>query len=97
MDRLDSRVKVLVVDDCQDTAETLRYLVRRWGHEPRIASNGWAAVAIALDFHPNVIVLDIGMPGPNGLEVARRLKSTPELEVPILIAATGYDNGNNSK
>ena len=91
MDRSDMRLRVLVVEDCRDTAETLRYLMGLWGHNVCLAKNGSAAVALAPAFRPNVVLIDIGLPGPNGFEVARRMTHIPGMSPPVLVAATGYD------
>ena len=81
--------RVLVVDDNMDAANSLRLLLHSLGHETRIANDGAAALAIADEFRPNVVLLDIGMPGMNGYEVARRLRSRKEGRVKI-VAITGW-------
>jgi len=91
MDRSDTRLRVLVVEDCRDTAETLRYLMGVWGYQVCLATNGSAAVALAPAFRPDVVLIDIGLPGANGFEVARRMTCIPGLEPPVLVAATGWD------
>jgi CheY-like chemotaxis protein len=60
------------------------------GHEVRTLANGAAAVAKAASFQPDAVLLDIGMPGMNGYEVARRLRELPGAEAMCLIAMTGY-------
>jgi len=91
MDSSSTQLRVLVVEDCPDTAETLRFLLDLWGHDVRVARNGLAALAVAPAFRPDVVLLDIGLPGPDGFEVARRLKVAALTETPVLIATTGYD------
>jgi CheY-like chemotaxis protein len=60
------------------------------GHEVRTAEDGPAALAAASDFHPQVVLLDIGLPGLNGFEVARQLRARNTLPRPLLIAISGY-------
>jgi PAS domain S-box-containing protein len=82
--------RVLVVDDNQDAAESVALLLELWGHDVRITYDGWSALAEAPDFLPEFILLDIGLPGLDGYEVARRLRSDPRLDRTVLIAMTGY-------
>jgi CheY-like chemotaxis protein/anti-sigma regulatory factor (Ser/Thr protein kinase) len=80
--------RVLVVDDNADACEMLRLALEQAGHEPEIAAAGPDALALAAQFEPDVAILDIGLPGMNGYEVARRLRSSqPGIR---LIALTGY-------
>ena len=81
--------RVLVVDDSVDSAETLGELLRIWGHDVRLAHDGPAAVEAARDYRPDVILLDIGLPGMDGFAVARQLKSEG-LQARLLVALTGY-------
>ena len=66
---------------------TLQHLL---GHETRTAFTGPEAVAVAADFQPEVVLLDIGLPGMDGYEVARRLRAMPALDGAFLVAMTGY-------
>jgi CheY-like chemotaxis protein len=76
------------------TTETRRtpfaVLFRLWGYEVRTAYDGLAALAQAKSFDPGVVVLDIGMPGMDGYEVARRLRSQPAFANVLIVAVTGY-------
>jgi PAS domain S-box-containing protein len=67
--------RVLVVEDNVDAAETLAELLEMWGHEVRVVHDGPAAVDTALEHRPDVVLLDIGLPGMDGYEVARRLRA----------------------
>lgn len=69
--------RVLVVEDNVDSAETLAELMSIWGHDVRVASHGTAALEIAGTFLPEVVLLDIGLPGMDGYEVASRLRDLP--------------------
>jgi PAS domain S-box-containing protein len=82
--------KVLIVEDNVDAAETLLELLEIWGHEVRLAHSGPDGLDAAREFLPDVILLDIGLPGMNGFEVARRLRSESALGTPCLVAITGY-------
>jgi CheY-like chemotaxis protein len=81
--------RVLVVDDDPDSAETLAELVRLWKYEVRISFDGRSALAEARKFQPDVILLDIGLPGQDGYETARRIREQG-LVRGMLIALTGY-------
>ena len=70
--------KILIVDDESAARAALEMLLRREGFEVRDASNGEAALAECAAFRPDLILLDILMPGLNGFEVCRRIKATPE-------------------
>jgi signal transduction histidine kinase/CheY-like chemotaxis protein len=85
-----SRARVLVVDDNQDVAMTLAALVRHSGHEVRLAYDGPAALELAKDYRPDLILVDIGLPGMNGYEVARKLRGELGLTQSLLAALTGY-------
>ena len=82
--------RVLVVDDNVDAADSLALLVRLDGHEVRTAHDGQAALEAAHAFHPQVILLDIGLPRMDGYEVARRLREQPGGDRYIMAAVTGY-------
>jgi CheY-like chemotaxis protein len=81
--------RVLVVDDNRDAAHSLTMVLELDGHEVRVAHDGGAALELARDYRPEVVLLDIGLPGMDGYEVARRLRA----EGPgggLLVAMTGY-------
>ena len=82
--------KVLVVDDNVDAAESAAMLLRLWGHEVRTVHDGPSVFQVVRDFQPEVILLDIGLPGMTGYEVAQRLRAQPEFESLVLAAMTGY-------
>jgi signal transduction histidine kinase len=88
--RTGSSLRVLVVDDNVDTVTTLAMLVQESGHNVRTAHDGATALEAALDFRPNVVLLDIGLPGLNGFEVAKQLRQQPALQNAVLVALTGY-------
>jgi signal transduction histidine kinase/ActR/RegA family two-component response regulator len=83
--------RILVVDDNQDAANSLaRYLKRLAGHEVEVAYDGPGALGLARTFRPDVVLLDIGLPGMSGYEVAERLREWPETVEARLIALTGW-------
>ncbi len=84
------RLRVLVVDDHKDTAQTLTMLLKESGHDVRMGHDGPTALEAADAFRPNVVLLDIGLPGLNGYEVAKRLRQQSILPNVILVALTGY-------
>jgi signal transduction histidine kinase/CheY-like chemotaxis protein len=82
--------RVLVVDDNQDATETLQTLLESLGAEVAAAGNGRDALALFERFEPDAVLLDIGMPGMDGYEVARRIRAMPSGGVTPLIALTGW-------
>lgn len=84
------RRRILVVDDNADAALTVGTLLRAWGHDVHTVFNGPAALAEAQSFRPEVVLLDIGMPGMSGYDVARALRAHPIDPGTIIIALTGY-------
>jgi PAS domain S-box-containing protein len=82
--------RILVVDDNIDAATTLDVLLRSLGHETRVAHDGMTALDIAREFRPEVILLDIGMPGLDGYEVARRLRAMNQGQTFRIVAITGW-------
>jgi CheY-like chemotaxis protein/anti-sigma regulatory factor (Ser/Thr protein kinase) len=85
-----TRLRVLVVDDHDDSRTMLGLLLQQNGHEAIEAVDGIDAVQLALTRRPDVAVVDIGLPGINGYEVARRLRALPNGKQTALIALTGY-------
>jgi PAS domain S-box-containing protein len=83
-------LRILLADDNADAVELLRELLELEGHRVAVAANGLAALETAAGFLPDVAFLDIGMPGLNGYEVARRLRATPALAQARLVAITGW-------
>jgi PAS domain S-box-containing protein len=83
-------LRVLVVDDNEDSADSLAIWLRLKGHEVRTAYDGPQALAQALEQPPELVLLDIGMPGMSGYEVARRLRAHPGTRLTMLVAMTGW-------
>ena len=83
-------LRVLVVDDNVDAAQSLAMLLKISGHQVCMAHTGPTALEAALDYRPNVVLLDIGLPGMDGYEVAKRIRQQPVLQNVVLVAMTGY-------
>ena len=81
---------MLVVDDNRDVALTLAALVRHGGHEVRTAHDGPSAIDVARSYRPNLVLVDIGLPGMDGYEVAQHLRNDVGLADAVLAALTGY-------
>jgi CheY-like chemotaxis protein len=84
------KLRVLVVEDDADAADTMAVFLRHHGHDVVVAPDGPTALRIAADHPPDVALLDIGLPGMDGCEVARRLRERAVGKVPLLVAVTGY-------
>lgn len=82
--------RVLLVDDNVDAAETLGLLLRLWGHDVQVAHEGSAALEAARGQRPDVVLLDIGLPGMSGLEIAQRLRVMEGMDRALFVALTGY-------
>jgi CheY-like chemotaxis protein len=82
--------RVLVVDDNVDAALTLAEAVRLDGHEVHVAHDGASALELSRSFVPEVVLLDIGLPGIDGYEVVRHLRERPETRGALIVALTGF-------
>jgi DNA-binding response OmpR family regulator len=82
--------RVLVVEDNLDAVHSLVTLLRQDGHQVDFAINGYAALEVAKRFRPEVVLLDLGLPGLDGFDVCSRLKSEPGHEGMRIIAVTAY-------
>ena len=89
------RARLLVVDDNVDAAETIAKIMRLSGYEAECVYDGPTALAAVESKHPDVVVLDIGLPGMDGYEVARQLRARPAFRRVPLIAVTGYGQEND--
>jgi CheY-like chemotaxis protein len=83
-------LRILVVEDAAETAHTTQILLTLWGYDCLMARDGPAALEVAATFCPGVVLLDIGLPGVDGYEVARRLREHPATAEALLVAVTGY-------
>lgn len=88
-------LRVLVVDDNRDIADALAALLDLQGCHVRVAHHGEEGLEAALEFQPDVVFLDIGLPGIDGYEVARQLRSRSEGQQLTLVALTGYGQASD--
>jgi PAS domain S-box-containing protein len=86
--------RILLIEDNDDARESMRVLLEISGHEVYAVSDGLAGVEKALEVKPGVILIDLGLPGLDGYEVAARIRSAPACRAAILIALTGYGQSN---
>jgi signal transduction histidine kinase/CheY-like chemotaxis protein len=86
----ESGLRILVADDNRDAAQTLALMLRLEGHEVRAVHDGAEALVAGETFHPQLVLLDIGMPGLNGYETARQIRKRPWGEHTHLVALTGW-------
>jgi PAS domain S-box-containing protein len=89
--------RILVVDDNIDAARTLGVLVEHWGHSVQVVHRGEDAVGAFLSLQPDVVLLDIGLPGMDGFEIARRLRRLAEGRPLRIIAVTGYGRDDDRR
>jgi CheY-like chemotaxis protein len=85
-----SHRRILVVDDNVDAAESLAVLLRMEGHEVRVSPDGPGALSAVQQELPDMVILDLGMPGMDGFEVARRLRALVESDGMLMVALTGW-------
>jgi PAS domain S-box-containing protein len=90
-------LRVLVVEDNVDSADSLRLLLQLYGHDARVARTGQAALDIAPAFGPEVVLLDIGLPDMDGYLVAERLRERPEFKHVMMCALTGFSPSEADK
>jgi two-component system CheB/CheR fusion protein len=89
--------RILVVDYNPDSADSLAMLLRLVGHDVRTAHDGRQALVVAATYRPDLVLLDIGLPGMDGFTVARHLRSQPELARAVLVALTGYGSDEDRR
>jgi CheY-like chemotaxis protein/nitrogen-specific signal transduction histidine kinase len=92
-----SSARILIVDDNRDGAQGLALMLDLEGHDVRTAADGLEALEIAEEFRPNVVLLDIGMPGIDGYETARRMRARPWGASVLLCAQTGWGQEDDKR
>ncbi len=92
-----NKCRILIVDDNKDSANTLAMLLRLKGNDIRTAYDGIEAVEAAESFHPELVLLDIGLPKLNGYDVARRIRQQPWSRDVILVALTGWGQDDDRR
>jgi CheY-like chemotaxis protein len=83
-------LRILAVDDNTDAADTFAELLPLWGHQVQVAYTGPEALARAREYRPDLVLLDIGLPGMDGYTVARQIRKDPSLASIRLVAVTGF-------
>jgi len=91
------KYRVLIADDNRDVTEAFEVMLTMMGHTVEIANDGMDAVEKAASFHPDVIMLDIGMPSLNGYDAARRIRETDTGKKAVLIAITGWGDAKDKR
>jgi len=86
---------VLIVDDNEDAANSLAMVLKLGGHETAAVYSAAEALTHAVSFRPDVVLLDIGLPGMSGYEVAQKLRELPGLRDVRLVAVTGYGRSDD--
>jgi PAS domain S-box-containing protein len=89
--------RVLIADDNLDAAESLQLWLQLAGHDVQIAGNGMEALRVAAEFKPDVALLDLGMPGLSGFDVARRIRDSAWGSDMVLVALTGWGQDEDRK
>jgi CheY-like chemotaxis protein len=82
--------RVLVIDDNEDAANALRLLLENDGHEVKVANDGVSGLALARDYKPDYLLLDIGLPRLSGYDIAASVRADPSLNRATIVAITGY-------
>jgi len=91
------RLRVLVVDDNRDAAESLRALLQALGHDSYVVFDGATALTAVDRLHPHLVMLDIGMPGMSGYEVADAVRAMLGKDAPVLVAVTGWGQDSDKR
>ncbi len=86
--------RILVVDDNHPSALTLSWAMEGNGHDVRTCYTGYDAIEMARTFHPEIVLLDVGMPGMNGLEACRAMRRQPHMDEAVIIAQTAWGDAD---
>ena len=87
--------RVMIVEDHAESAEGLAELISLWGYEPHVAGDGERALELIDAVRPHIVILDIGLPGMDGRELAWRIRSAAGRDDVALVALTGSPNGDD--
>lgn len=90
-------MRVLIVDDNHDAADALATLLEMLGHETQVCHDGHEALTANLQYAPDMVLLDIGLPGMDGYEVARQMLNQGRAVPPFLVALTGYGQSEDKQ
>jgi CheY-like chemotaxis protein len=89
--------RVLLVEDNEDTREVLRELLEMWGHQVQVAEDGFKGVQLFPVMRPHVALVDLGLPGMDGFQVARRIRESEGGRDVFLVALTGYSGEHRTQ
>jgi CheY-like chemotaxis protein len=89
------RRRVLIVEDNEDAGEMYRMLIELSGHEVLVAENGVRGLEMLKSARPDIALVDIGLPGMDGYEIARRFRAEPDGHRVLLVALTGYGSSTD--
>ncbi|MFI5398062.1 MAG: response regulator [Candidatus Binatia bacterium] len=86
----ESALRVLVVEDNEDVARSIAMLLELWGHKAQVVHEAQSALNAAETHHPEVVLMDIGLPGMDGYQIAKQLRQQQGGEKVVLVALTGF-------
>jgi CheY-like chemotaxis protein len=89
--------RVVIIDDNQDAADTMSMLVEQLGGSARTAHDAASGLAAVQEFHPDIVFLDIGMPGMDGYEACRRIRQQPSARNVVVVAVTGWGRSQDKQ
>jgi CheY-like chemotaxis protein len=90
-------MKIVIADDNRDSADSMAMLLGAFGHEVHVAYDGSQAVAKAKETKPDIVLLDIGMPGMDGYECARAIRACDWAAKTLLVALTGWGQEDDKR
>lgn len=90
-------MRIMIVEDNEALAQTTGWLIEMIGYDYKLAANAKEAIASYLEYKPDVLMIDIGLPGMNGYDLCRELKSRPELSKAVFIAQTGWGESEHRR
>jgi CheY-like chemotaxis protein len=90
-----TKQRVLIVEDNQDAGEMYRILIELYGHEALVAETGARGLEMLKSVRPDIALVDIGLPGMDGYDIARRFRAEPDSDRVYLVALTGYGSSSD--
>ncbi len=87
---MERALRIVIAEDLQDSRELVAELLTQYGHDVKTAHDGAAAIELICSERPDVALIDIGLPGKNGYEVAREVRRLLHDDAPRMVAVTGY-------
>ena len=90
-------MKILIVDDNRESAQTMGWMLELFGHDVCQAHDGQEALHTAARAVPDIVLMDIGLPGMNGYEACKRMQALPGMEKTVFVAQTGWGGAQHEK